>query len=116
MGLPQLLDEVGHIPFSAMSFLAAKPVAKELCACGSDSAMNAELKRLTDAQHDTLMKVVYCCLANDHKNSSVYFKWHGALFVQAGSGAILRCLTDKPPLADGDASSGAATPTAPIPS
>lgn len=105
----QLLDEAGSTLYPQLTFLAVKPIVKEMCACPNDQVMNNEIKRLSDSQLDALMKVVYCCLANDSKNSPIYFKWHAAVFAQAGSGSILRVLTDKAPIA-GSAASAAATP------
>ncbi|KAG8347385.1 putative ARP2 3 complex 16 kDa subunit (p16 Arc) [Trypanosoma vivax] len=94
--LPQLIDKLEHCSFSEMKFTTVRDVSREIIRTGAtaDSVQNA-LESLSDTQRDTLMKVLYCCLEHDCRNSSTYLQWHATLYSMTGSGAIMRVLTDK---------------------
>jgi len=96
--LADKLDELSALHFAEMTMVKVRPVATDMMdAGGSDAVIKGELDKLEPYQVDVLMKAVYVCLANDCKNSAVYFKWHAALHDRGGPGSIVRTLTDKPP-------------------
>lgn len=91
------LDKLSAQHFPQMTFLHIKDVTKEMLSANADPERSC--KSLNTEQLDTLMKSVYVALANDAKNSTVYLKWHGAVYAAAGPGAVIRVLTDKPVMA-----------------
>lgn len=91
------LDKLSALHFPQITFFAARDVVKELLATSADAAMERHVQQLTSDQQDVLMKVLYCALASDPKNSTAFLKWHGALYSVAGPGTIMRVLSDKPP-------------------
>jgi 5,10-methylene-tetrahydrofolate dehydrogenase/methenyl tetrahydrofolate cyclohydrolase len=93
--LSQQLSEMGAIPFPQLTFLKAKPVLKDIAAITSEQAIDKEVKKLSSQEADALMKTLYVGLANDSGNSSVYFKWHAALYQAAGPGTVIRTLTEQ---------------------
>jgi hypothetical protein len=96
--LAAALDKLGPLHFPQITYLAAKDVLREvLQIAGNDAVIERELQRLTEQQLDTMMKVIYCALNADSKNSSVFLKWHAAVYAAAGPGAIVRVISDKPP-------------------
>jgi hypothetical protein len=97
MALSGYLDAAVDQHFADMTLTSLRDVLKEVQANGTEAAIAKELERLSPAQMDTLMKAVYIGLAKDSKNSSIYFRWHNALFKTAGSGSIVRVIADKPP-------------------
>lgn len=97
MALREQLDRVAPVRFPDMTMVNARDALREIQAAPNETVITKEVEGLSDAQRDTLMKVVYVGLANDYKNSSVYFKWHAALFAAAGPGSIVRVMTDKAP-------------------
>ena len=100
MSLVQHLDELSAIPFPDLTNLKCRSALTEIAGMTNDSVIDKEIKKLNAAQSDTLMKVIYVGLANDSKNSNAYFKWHSLLYQNAGVGAIVRTLNDKPIAAD----------------
>jgi hypothetical protein len=98
--LAAALDKLAPLHFPQITFFAARDVVKELTASSaSETAIEKCVHGLSSAHQDILMKVLYVALSSDAKNSTVYLKWHGALYAAAGPGAIMRVLTDKPPMA-----------------
>jgi hypothetical protein len=94
------LDKLSPLHFPQITYLAAKDVLREvLTIAGNDTVMDRELQRLNEQQQDTMMKVLYCALNADSKNSSVFLKWHAALYAITGPGAIVRVISDKVPKA-----------------
>eukprot|EP00672_Neobodo_designis_P022452 CAMPEP_0174850040 /NCGR_PEP_ID=MMETSP1114-20130205/18756_1 /TAXON_ID=312471 /ORGANISM="Neobodo designis, Strain CCAP 1951/1" /LENGTH=102 /DNA_ID=CAMNT_0016084463 /DNA_START=37 /DNA_END=345 /DNA_ORIENTATION=+ len=96
-GLVAALDAAAEQHFSDMTLVTVRDALKEVQSSPSEAAATKAVAELTPAQQDTLMKVIYVGLAKDHKNSSVYFRWHAALYEAAGAGAIVRVIADKPP-------------------
>jgi hypothetical protein len=94
------LDKLSPLHFPQITYLAAKDVLREILAvAGNDTVIERELQRLNEQQLDVMMKVIYCALNADSKNSSVFLKWHAAVYAIAGPGAIVRVISDKPPAA-----------------
>ncbi|KEG14004.1 ARP2/3 complex subunit [Trypanosoma grayi] len=92
-----LLDKLEGTPLPNMTFASVRDIAREVVAAGtSGPAIEQELTTLSSTQQDTLMKVLYCCLKNDCKSSATYFRWHAKLYAIAGSGSIIRVMTEKP--------------------
>jgi hypothetical protein len=96
-GLAAALDGAVEQHFSDMSLVTVRDVLKEMQGSPTEAAATKIVAELDATQQDTLMKAVYVGLAKDHKNSSVYFRWHAALYEAAGPGAIVRVIADKPP-------------------
>jgi hypothetical protein len=97
--LAAALEKLAPLHFPQITFFAAREVVRELSASSSDAAIEKHISGLSSAHQDVLMKVLYVALASDSKNSTLYLKWHSALYTAAGPGAIMRVLTDKPPAA-----------------
>jgi hypothetical protein len=95
MALPAALDAIAAEKFDQMAMRTVRPVLKELTGAPNEQIVQKEVERLTPAQRDVLMKVVYVGLANDPASSTAYFRWHAALYTSAGAGSIMRVLTDK---------------------
>ena len=90
------LDKLAPLHFPQITYLAAKDVVREiLTIAGNDTIIERELQRLNEQQLDTMMKVIYVSLNTDSKNSSVYLKWHAAVYAISGPGAIVRVIADK---------------------
>ena len=97
--LPTALDSVESIEFPRMTPRNVREVLKELTAAPAEAVMRKEISRLTPAQQDTLMKVIYVGLGGDPAAATTLQKWHALLFEVAGPGSIVRTLTDKAPAA-----------------
>ncbi|RNF02842.1 ARP2/3 complex subunit [Trypanosoma conorhini] len=94
--LAPLLDKLDAKPFPEMTFSAVRSIASYINAHNTSSAdIEEDINSLNTQQQDTFMKVLYCCLANDSRSSATYFRWHEKLHAIAGSGAIIRVMTDK---------------------
>ena len=98
MSLGSLLSKYEPEHFSEMTYLTVKDVIKELQGITNETVMQNEIKKLAPEQLDVLMKVVYIGLANDCRNSTIYFKWHAAVYEHGSSGCIIRTITDKAPI------------------
>jgi hypothetical protein len=95
------LDALSGQHFNVMSSRTCRDALKELAKAPTEAAIAKEVQRLTPAQLDTLVKVVYVGLAADPSASAVFFKWHAAAFEAGGTGAIIRTLTSKAPVTPG---------------
>ncbi|RNF03584.1 ARP2/3 complex subunit [Trypanosoma rangeli] len=93
--LAQLLDKLHTTHFSDMTFSTVSTIANYIKGHANNSSnIDENINTLSTNQQDTLMKVLYCCLANDSGSSATYFRWHEKLYRTAGSGAIIRVMTD----------------------
>lgn len=97
--LAAALEKLVPLHFPQITFFAARDVVKELSASSSEAAIEKHVNSLSSAHQDVLMKVLYVAMSSDCKNSTLYLKWHSALYTVAGPGAIMRVLTDKVPTA-----------------
>jgi hypothetical protein len=96
MSLVSMLDRLEDEHFSDLKPSRIRDVLGELAAAPSEEVMGKEIKAMSAAQQDTLMKVIYVALSTDTGKSALYFKWHAAVYAQCGSGVVVRTITDKP--------------------
>ncbi|OQR80696.1 hypothetical protein ACHHYP_17302 [Achlya hypogyna] len=71
----------------------AQTVFSALLAC-SKSDIARTVQELSPELEDNLMKYVYKGLSIP-QNNSVFLEWHGQLATKAGSGCIIRAMTDR---------------------
>ena len=99
MSLTSMLDRIEDEHFPDLKPSMLRDILGELAAAPSEDVMKKEIQLMTPAQQDTLMKVIYTGLSTDTGKSALYFKWHAAVYAEAGSGVIVRTITDKAILA-----------------
>ncbi|EAN80710.1 putative ARP2/3 complex 16kDa subunit [Trypanosoma cruzi] len=95
--LTELIDRLDTKTFPDMTFSSIRAIANYMNShTTNNNDIENDLSTLNTQQRDILMKVLYCCLANDSRYSATYFRWHEKLYAAAGSGAIIRVMTDRP--------------------
>ncbi|EQC34585.1 hypothetical protein SDRG_07910 [Saprolegnia diclina VS20] len=82
-----------NAPDEATRVANAQTVFSALLAC-SKADIARTVQELTPDLEDNLMKYVYKGLSVP-QNNSVFLEWHGQLAAKAGSGCIIRAMTDR---------------------
>lgn len=109
--LAEALAELEGCSFPGMTFDRVRPVVSAMAEAltnaegdddgdggggGVEARMAGAIAGLALARRQTLMKVIYCCLAEDCGSAPAYLRWHAALYTSkgCGPGAVMRVLTD----------------------